>query len=332
MIHEQFDLVHWQGIFGTEYLAKSLPNCSPGLGITGPAHVCRLEYHRSQLQKQIDFGRSIFADVFVFALGEPLERSVTKFGGVPYRPAKVPWPRHDILDTDNKTLLLNDGELEKCLTEEDWQWMRENDGTLHGYLDESFPRLRFLAQFNFADSHDLVGTLPGDVLLLFGDYDHPFIEYYEWYPLGLTDLIDPGDVPTTGYPGRDNEFVTCYGQIHRTCDYPDAETLNRDFLGHRNFCDQAIFRPKAHRVGGMPFLIQREPTLPGRLIAVLDGIHAYSDRLWPWLNREALPKQKPNRRKPLGETRDTRTFIGLDASIYLYLDDDGKLHWEDQCT
>jgi Domain of unknown function (DUF1963) len=51
---------------------------------------------------------------------------------------------------------------------------------------------RFLAQFNFADSHDLVGDLPGEVLLVFvgeegADWcavDPPAV-HFEWLPLGL---------------------------------------------------------------------------------------------------------------------------------------------------
>lgn len=333
MIHERFDLARWQGIFGAEYFAREQSSRTPCLGITGPTDVCRLEYRRSQLQREFDFGCSVPADLFVFAIGEPPDRSTTKVGGAPYRPANLPWPRGDILDTDNATLLLNTEELASRLTEEDWQWMREHKGTLQEYLDESFPRLRFLAQFNFADSHDLVGPLPGDVLLLFGDYDHPFIKHYEWHPLGLTDLINPTDVPTTGYSIRNDDFACCYGQIYRTRDYPDGERLCKERFGHvsDDYGQTYVFRPKANRIGGMPQFIQGEPNLAGRLIAVLDGISTCGMSPWPWLNVEQLPEQKPVRRGERRDNRFTRTFLDSDASIYLYLCDNGRVAWEDQC-
>ncbi len=334
MVHERFDLAHWQDIFTNDYAADCCRWHSPGEGITGPADICSLEYHRSRIREACDLGRPAPADVFVFALGEPEERSVTKFGGIPYRPAAIPWPREGISDSQCGTILVDADDLEKRLTQEDWEWMRKNGVTVQECIDESFPRLRFLAQFNFADSHDLVGALPGDVLLLFGFYDHPFIQYYEWYPLGVTDLIDPADVPTTGYVDADAEFVTCYGQIYRTCDYPEAERLIPDFHDRLRDCfgNQAIFRLKAHRIGGTPYLIQREPRLSGRLIAVLDGVRAKPDRPWPWLNVEKLPPQPSSRRQRLAYSRSLKTFIDCDASIYLYLDQDGAMHWEDQCT
>ena len=78
------------------------------------------------------------------AEGEPTDRHVTKIGGLPYRPAKMPWPTGQ-------------------------------DGT----------PMSFLAQINFANSKDLVGELPGDVLLVFTPDSDGFIESlsFEWQPL-----------------------------------------------------------------------------------------------------------------------------------------------------
>ena len=62
------------------------------------------------------------------------------------------------------------------------EWPTSLDGT----------PMSFLAQIDFADSTDLVGELPGDVLLVFTpDTEGCCIEtlHFEWQPLGLSDLI-----------------------------------------------------------------------------------------------------------------------------------------------
>ena len=59
--------------------------------------------------------------------------------------------------------------------------------------DEAGTPYRFLAQFNFADSRDLLAELPGEVLLLLvqeGDdwlYEPDRI-HFEWLPVGLTPI------------------------------------------------------------------------------------------------------------------------------------------------
>jgi hypothetical protein len=59
-------------------------------------------------------------------------------------------------------------------------WPRTGDGTPY----------HFLAQFNFADSRDLITNLPGDVLLLLTDGPEEWTEdpdrlRFEWLPMGL---------------------------------------------------------------------------------------------------------------------------------------------------
>ena len=57
------------------------------------ADPCELLDRRMKLTSGGDLGRSVPTDVFTFIPGEPQERSVTKIGGLPYRPASLPWPR-----------------------------------------------------------------------------------------------------------------------------------------------------------------------------------------------------------------------------------------------
>jgi hypothetical protein len=118
-------------------------------------------------------------DAFYFVRGEPAKSFVTKIGGLPYRPAEVPWPS----------------------------------------AEEGQP-MTFLAQFCFSGSTDLVGALPGDVLLVFAEdnqayYPSPYGDdnrfRFEWYPLGLPNLLTASQVPETSW-----KLVPCAGVVQRT--------------------------------------------------------------------------------------------------------------------
>ncbi len=169
MHHTRFDLRYWQDVFADDDFRDG---CWPVLGLVGPHDVCRLERLRERLHAAFDLGTPVPTDIFVFALGEAPDLSVTKFGGIPYRPADLPWPRKDL--QTGTTLVASTEELMGIARKRDKD-LPATPLELQEYISEEFPPLRFLAQFNFVDSLDLVGPLPGDVLLLFGDYDWPFI-------------------------------------------------------------------------------------------------------------------------------------------------------------
>lgn len=108
--------------------------------------------------------------------------------------------------------------------------------------------MTFVFQFCFADSRDIVGDLPGDVLLYFSedilvDWDDDGRSLFEWMTLGETDLIEPGALPETPW-----KITPVYGAIYRTYDYPkfyeDQEGLY--WLGALN----------GTKIGGQPFWIQ----------------------------------------------------------------------------
>lgn len=116
-------------------------------------------------------------DIFLFSLGEPSRRDVTKIGGAPYRPARLPWPAN-----------------------------AQNEP------------LTFLAQFRFTESRELVPNVPGDILLIFVDNEpfrhDPSYFHFEWYHLGISDLICAVDAPPPAWT-----FVTCFGSRYRTVDF-----------------------------------------------------------------------------------------------------------------
>lgn len=155
-----------------------------GHSIVGPNEIIEVEDLRAEVLQ----GRTPFlllpTDVFVFATGEAPIREVTKFGGLPYRPVGVPWPR----DAAGRTLTFV---AQICFTQS-----RDLVDSLPGDM------LLVFAEDDYPD-HDN-GTL-----------------VLEWYPTGLTDLIAPDDVPgpawqfftgfgiahrTVDYPNSESEF------------------------------------------------------------------------------------------------------------------------------
>jgi hypothetical protein len=135
----------------------------------------------------VDSGNPMPVEYIAWSLGEPVNRSATKVGGLPYRPRNLPWPI--------------------------------------GH-DDSMP-MDFLAQFNFSNSQDIFQNLhlPGDVLLIFRER-HEDRFHTEWHRHGLNDLVRPRDVPQIpeSFPGEKAVSTPMFGHLWRTSDYPELGT------------------------------------------------------------------------------------------------------------
>jgi len=122
--------------------------------------------------------------------------------------------------------------------------------------------MTFLAQFSFAESRDLFGDLPGEVLLIFARDDDLYLGdppclSFEWQPADLTSLIDPSDVPPPAWP-----FARCYAISYRTVDFEDeakvaeqAKPVCRDARMHRGRIPdmlRSIARLPSAKIGGLP--------------------------------------------------------------------------------
>ena len=172
--------------------------------------------------KENDAAQSPTDQVF-FAAGEPAERSVTKVAGLPYRAAGLSWP------------LTDDGQ-----------------------------PMTFLTQFCFAESRDLVGKLHGDVLLVFAEGRHAYLPNpydsslgFEWYPLGLRDLIRAEEIPEVGWKLR-----PYFGILYRTDD------------------EQLVGEPGGQtKIGGEPARIQCDESPGGRFLCELG---CWRGVLAPW--------------------------------------------------
>lgn len=183
-------------------------------------------------------------------------------------------------------------------------WPRDSEGS----------PVRFIAQLCFADSRDILGELPGDVLLIFGD-DHALLVeperlVFEWSSLGIPELAFEVPQLATG------ELLTpYYGVIHRTEDWPDA----LEEIPGRYRCPWLLGVFEGTKIGGLPRFIQNEPTPAGRFLAALGSISA-SYSVYPLIN-ESEPRSWSH-----GDL-----MIGDMGSLYLFLDRHGCVRAESQC-
>ena len=179
--------------------------------------------------------------------------------------------------------------------------------------------MTYIAQFCFADSRDIVPDLPGEVLVLFGDWeaycdDEGTALLGEWVSIGPRPLIAPGDLVATDWP----HITPCYGQIHRTWDYAGDE---RPFDDYR--CPWLLESIEGTKIGGLPRLAQGDPILPGQFLCSLGSIGAAPGRAWPFVNVETP--------YAFGEPEGLLSW-GDAGSLYLFLEPGLRngpplLHW-----
>ncbi|MGD9646381.1 MAG: DUF1963 domain-containing protein [Pirellulales bacterium] len=286
----EFDLEHWIREFP---LKKTPRDHRCGGSIVDPTSIAVIEQIRRQALARGDLGTSVLTDVFVLALGEPERRDLTKVGGVPYRSSSAPWP-----------------------------------------LAKSGKPMTFWCQFRFTESRDIFADLPGDILLVFVEdhtvsYGDPVdFVHFEWQPLGLTELIEPQDVPPPEWT-----FVTCYGVRHRTVDYKESravEQLSRVMPGFP-LSDPAsarriefVARLIGLKVGGLFTSLDADlilsDDLPGAPLCMVADIVPSSYGRYPWINHP----------EPIGSVHlDKATSLLLrDGFLFMVsIDDKMDLHW-----
>jgi hypothetical protein len=185
--------------------------------------------------------------------------------------------------------------------------------------------LALLAQFNFTNSGDIVGKLPGDLLLVFGDNSEGHIEplHTEWQRLGVKDLIESADMPSDLRP-----IAPCFGNRCRMMSYPDAvRTTDSKYPqchGKDVWSPYWIPQLQATQIGRAPFFIQEgDDSLPGHPLCTIASVQPDSHQPYPWVN---VPE-------PLfaeGECGD-ELMIGDLGCIYIFIEEDGTLHSSESC-
>jgi hypothetical protein len=195
--------------------------------------------------------------------------------------------------------------------------------------------LIFLAQYNFADSRDLVGDLPGDILLVFSKYRHPTWPdepdqlQFEWYTLGGSEPM------CTEVPLGEWTVPVVYGTRYRSVDYVSAEAaqafaafLPSEVRASPETAVASICRIEGMKIGGAPLwppTVQRDyetsAALPGRFLCSLAGIEPVWETPYPWLNH---PQPLTMHEACSAENK----LIFWDGAILLFsIDDQGKVHW-----
>lgn len=174
--------------------------------------------------------------------------------------------------------------------------------------------IRFIAQFCFADSPDLTGVLPGDVLVIFGDDEAlltPDQLIFKWLPLGINEVLEIA--PVTREP-----FSPLYGVKYRTEDWPDAISILEK--SYRNA--EQIAYLEGTKIGGLPKWIQGEEPVSGRFLASLGSFAVDGTGRWPFVNFEVSRGY---------DHIDSDLMIGDMGSLYFYIDSDGKVEAVNQC-
>jgi hypothetical protein len=298
MIHDEVDIERWIELFPLERLRKEgrdfvlarqkeSPSNYPtkkaledhialmqpgGEQITGPFHIAVVEQIRREIFRSKTSADKVPTDVFVFSKGEPPRRDITKVGGLPYWPAKNPWPHR------------------------------------------KQKRLTFIAQFLFVDSS--VGSLPGDVLLIFGNSIHmdPALLHFEWVTCADTELISAAEIPKPEF-----DLPPCYGSIFRTFDYPESDELFQSFKAP--WCLDVI---EGTKIGGVPRWIQGEEIIPGRFLCALGSIFPHGRHPFPYLNQ-------PSPMDLNSVLSNPGLMWGDVGSLYVFIDQWEKIHSVIQC-
>lgn len=139
--------------------------------------------------------------------------------------------------------------------------------------DELGNPLPFLAQFNFACSHDVIKSrCPADILLIFGNLPcesiHDVKLAFRWaHPLAEEFLVQKSDVR------RHAPFTPLYSNRWRTTSYVNAEAFADSQAFEIDPDDYCILRPFAAQIGMGPFMLSSlETGLLTDLIAYLPPI------------------------------------------------------------
>ncbi len=241
-----------------------------GVSLNGPDGICTADLIRQEAGSDLACAFPIPCDVYVMAYGPSPRQDITLLGNVPYRPASVPWP---VSQTTGRNLT-------------------------------------FICQFRVTESKDILGELPGDIVLMFaetpnwGDADPPI---FEWWPLDIPeeDLIEAKNMPVAAF-----DVPPCYGFRCRYSDLLNEHFLDLalDVIGQlprvkldgefdpaneriRGYVRGWVWQIGMIKVGGVPTIEHRmkvihEDLCCGKFIAQVPSVLADASYRYTWLNCE----------------------------------------------
>jgi len=207
--------------------------------------------------------------------------------------------------------------------------------------------LEFMVQFSFAESLDIVGDLPGDVLLVFAEVGealipvnkrsfivdpryHGDVLQFEWQPRGMTALCSVGDCPSPRV-----EFPVCQVMRWRSTDsqyMPEAEreighVVPDDLLSQNQFWKNTTLKAlQIHprmKIGGLPFCPPGGCSeLPsGKFLCSFWGVNPAFDVPYPWFN-----EPRPLSLDECG-LRSNMLLFRDGCCLNFFLEADGRINW-----
>lgn len=217
--------------------------------VTSPCHICNNEHLRREAHDQFDWGPAVPVDVFIMAEGEPPDRHVTKIGGLPYRPAQMPWPTAE------------SGTPMSFLAQIDFTDSRDLTGELPGDVLLIFT----------PDGNDCIETL-----------------HLEWQPLGLKEPISPEQVPEQAWRSTPCFGHACRTVSYPEAQEKPEISVNKYPLcrGLEIWSSFHLLQYQATQIGSAPFFIQPDDDqLPGRMLCAISSVQPSSHEPYPWVNR-----------------------------------------------
>lgn len=202
--------------------------------------------------------------------------------------------------------------------------------TIHGKV------LSFLCQFDFRDSFDIVGELPGDLLLIFvADEDAFFCADAErmrfiWVSANDVDVIEFADVPA---PADPFEHVCAWGVRFRTVDAPNCWDLAHKASESDGSVAGVSSLPVlwGTKIGGVPYDSQQNfDSVPKNYLCQLVSIQPSPETLWPWVDHE------PSLTMDFGQggihSAKSNLMIGDMGEITFFLQPDGSITMQSSCA
>lgn len=287
MIHERFDIEHWKSFFSLSRLRQIAGGRTPEA--------------------------SIISGPYDIAVLEHLrEASYAHLPGIERVPADVfVWSRGE----PDQRAVTKIGGLPYRVAEKPWP------------MGSSGMAMTFAAQICFADSHDIVPALPGEILLIFtearnwGDEENPYYDFmgeaeydstlvFEWVSLTTHPLVSRQDIPETGF-----QIMPCYGSIYRTWDYPDI-----DGFAYPNIAQHIPPVCIATKIGGICPYQDEEPHNTEGYCCSLSSLNNEISQPFPFLNvPETMNWNQWQQSHPL--------MIGDVGLVNLFLNHDGSMRW-----
>lgn len=212
-----------------------------------------LGWENSRAKYGITAPDAVPCDVFVWGIGEPPDRRLTRVGGVPWLPKSTPWP------TFGNTVAT-------FLCQFDFRDSKD----LHGQLAGK--------------------SLPGDLLLVFVAGKHSALTgdeaelQFVWVSADENEVYTQDDVPAGA---RSFDFVRAWGARFRSQDIPSkwakAYKIPKAAGSGRLWGLPVLW---ATKIGGVPYNSQENHRAPPPdYLCQLVSIQA-SDTSWPWIDHE----------------------------------------------